>query len=274
MEIRDNKGVAISKEFDDLNTFMDGLSSKYMINGLISAKEGNKWGFINEKGETIIPFIYDRIGSTDGYGFSNGYCAVQIGEKWGYIDKTGKYFKEPIFQEADRFTNVLGEVLSTVKMEDKIYTLNAKTGEMKLKPGTENNTRPVTAQKTQAATTQTTTAQTTTTSQAQVPKTSANTESDWLIGTWMVTEEKIGGKVKTGKQTTFVSYQFKKGGSGNYVERYDIMANQTQTKNMNWTLNGTSLKMSTSNYTLTPSDNKRTMTMNGPLGSSWKLTKQ
>ena len=120
----------------------------------------------------------------------------------------------------------------------------------------------------------TTTPKATATVQTSTSNAAVVNNNDWLIGTWKVTEEKTGGQVKSGNKTTFVSYQFDKGGSGNYVERYDVMANQTQTKTMRWTLNGTSLKMSNTNYTLTPSADNRSMTISGAPGSSWKLSKQ
>lgn len=266
--ICDFNGKPTSKEFDEF-----GYASKggFNDNGLVSAREGEKWGFIDVTGKTIIPFKFDKI---SGMGFNKDYCAVMIGEKWGYIDRKGVLLQEPSFQEAGEVLNLYGELLATVKKEGKEYSYNVKTGELKLMSTPANNVAaqtPATNTSSKTQTTSTTTTTQTTTSSSSTP---AADNNEWMLGTWKVTEEKIGGKVKTGNQTSFVSYQFKKGGSGNYVERYDVMANQTQTKNMSWTLNGTSLKMSTSNYTITPSADKRSMTMNGPLGASWKLTKQ
>ena len=134
-KIYDNNLKAISTEFDNMESFSSGLSAsrKYINDGIIAAKRDNKWGFINEKGETIIPFKFDEIGS-EGYSFSQNLCAVKVGSKWGYIDKTGKYFKEPQFEEAKRFINALGAVGAEVVLKGKKYMLSDK-GELKLMPG-------------------------------------------------------------------------------------------------------------------------------------------
>lgn len=55
--------------------FTDGLS-RWLF--------GNKYGFINRAGKTVIQPEFDLT-----YGFSEGLTAVQIGKKWGYIDTTG-----------------------------------------------------------------------------------------------------------------------------------------------------------------------------------------
>jgi hypothetical protein len=49
------------------------------------AKELNrKWGFINEKGEEIIPLIYSRV-----FSFEQGFAIVQLADKWGALDIDG-----------------------------------------------------------------------------------------------------------------------------------------------------------------------------------------
>jgi hypothetical protein len=52
------------------------------------------------------------------------------------------------------------------------------------------------------------------------------------------------------------------------------MANQTTTKNCAWNFDGKTLKISGVNYTVTPSADKKSITMNGIMGSTWKLIKQ
>ena len=48
-------------------------------------KKGDKYGYINNKNETVFPFIYD-----DGALFENGKARVQIGDKQFEINKLGK----------------------------------------------------------------------------------------------------------------------------------------------------------------------------------------
>jgi hypothetical protein len=49
---------------------------------------GGKYGYINTKGEEVIPCKFDKV-----YGFFEGRAAIMIGEypdkKWGFIDKNG-----------------------------------------------------------------------------------------------------------------------------------------------------------------------------------------
>lgn len=266
--ICDCNAKPISKEFDEF-----GYANKggFNDNGLISAREGTKWGFIDVTGNTIIPFKFDKISNM---GFKLDYCPVMVGDKWGYINRKGEFVKEPTFQEAGEVLNIYGELLATVKNDGKEYSFNIITGQLKLMATPANNVS------SQTSTTNTTSNnqpnKTTTTTQTNTNTSSSSTgnNNDWLIGTWTVTEEKIAGKVKTGNKTTIVNYQFKKGGNGSYLERYDVMANETRTKSLSWTLTGNSLKTSVSNYTIIPSADKRAMTLNGPLGATWKLTKQ
>jgi len=67
---------------------------------LAKVKIGSKWGYINEKGENIIPCIYDDIGS-----FYDGLCAVEINGKIGYVDKSGRMVVACIYDKPDYFVN-------------------------------------------------------------------------------------------------------------------------------------------------------------------------
>lgn len=245
------------KEVEEINPSSVG----YNDNGLIIAREGQKWGFIDATGRAIIPFKFDKIADA---GFGENYCAVKVGEKWGYIDRKGSYFKAPIYESADRFRKLSGDVLATVTLDGKEYILSAKTGEITLKVTGPATTAAATT--TPAATASPTT--TTTTTQA------AASTDEWLKGVWKVTEEKMAGKIYTGNDVTTVSFDFQANGRGSYVKRIDVMANKTSVNDMEWSLSGSSLKISGVNYTLTPSADKKSMSMSGILGSSWKLVKQ
>ena len=45
----------------------------------------NKWGYINQVGNEIIPSVYE-----DAYSFVNEKACVQLNSKWGCIDRAGK----------------------------------------------------------------------------------------------------------------------------------------------------------------------------------------
>src|SRR5215813_10009334 len=73
------------------------------LNPVVSS--GEKWSFIDLKGETVIKPAFD-----DAQNFSEGLAAVQVGRKWGYIDKTGKPVIEPKFDMATQFSEDLAAV--------------------------------------------------------------------------------------------------------------------------------------------------------------------
>ena len=56
----------------------------FFTNGLVAVKLGGKWGFINEKGETTIPFLYDTVSA-----FSNGKAYVLQDNTLMVIDTEG-----------------------------------------------------------------------------------------------------------------------------------------------------------------------------------------
>ena len=72
--------------------------------GLAAVLKDDKIGFINEKNEVIIPFLYkyteDENMYSHSYLFHNGLCAMANTEgKYGLIDKTGKWAVKPIYDE-------------------------------------------------------------------------------------------------------------------------------------------------------------------------------
>jgi translation initiation factor 6 (eIF-6) len=50
--------------------------------GLAGVEINGKYGFIDTKGNLVIPPVYD-----DAWHFSEGLARVEINGKWGYIDK-------------------------------------------------------------------------------------------------------------------------------------------------------------------------------------------
>ncbi len=64
----------------------------------ISMKKDGKWGFIDKKGNTIIPFIYDDVRE-----FSEGLAAVKSKNKWGYINESNSIIVDFNWTDADLF---------------------------------------------------------------------------------------------------------------------------------------------------------------------------
>ena len=75
----DSKGnIIIDKQFDGVSSFS---------NGLAKVKQNGKWGFVNTKGEIVIPCVYD---DGDVYSFSEGLAKVKQNGKWMIIDSNGQ----------------------------------------------------------------------------------------------------------------------------------------------------------------------------------------
>ena len=77
-------------------SFDDGLS-RWMI--------GDKYGFINTRGEVVIKPEYDLT-----FNFSEGLAFVEKDGKYGFVDQTGKMVVEPQFYFAKDFRNGLAKV--------------------------------------------------------------------------------------------------------------------------------------------------------------------
>jgi lipocalin-like protein len=96
-----------------------------------------------------------------------------------------------------------------------------------------------------------------------------------LQGTWIVTEEYMGGgSTKTGKNCNYVRYVFENSTSGYYIKRDNAYSKEDPPKRFTWTLKGTKLKINKLGFTIKPDAGKRTMSWNGILGTKWKLRKK
>ena len=94
--------------------FIEGFSE-----GLAAARQNNMWGFINEEGETVVPFIYREVSA-----FSEGLAAVRADSHYGYIDKNGNVVIPMLYTSAEPFN----EGLAIVHSEGKAGAIN-KLGE-------------------------------------------------------------------------------------------------------------------------------------------------
>lgn len=56
------------------------------------------WGFMNSKGEWVIPRNYDEVKH-----FRNGYAGVKYLGKWGFIDKLNKFVIPPVYDNVEVF---------------------------------------------------------------------------------------------------------------------------------------------------------------------------
>ncbi|MEM8719709.1 MAG: WG repeat-containing protein [Cyanobacteria bacterium P01_G01_bin.39] len=94
---------------DQLCVIKDDFESAHSFsNGLAAVKKYGKWGYIDKKGNEVIPFQYD-----DAWSFREGLAAVKQDTvlegdgKWGYIDKKGNEIIPFKFNSSGEFYNGL-----------------------------------------------------------------------------------------------------------------------------------------------------------------------
>lgn len=95
-ESKNLESFKFENEYDEVDTrFLNGVRKykNYEIsNGLVAVKKNNKFGFVNLKNETIIPFDYDW----DSYSFNffpifkDGIVFLKKENKWGALDTNGE----------------------------------------------------------------------------------------------------------------------------------------------------------------------------------------
>jgi len=83
---------------------------------VFSIVEG-KYGFINKKGQPVVPCIYDSVSN-----YCENLAAVKIYNKWGFVDSKGKLFIKPIYGSSGNFS----EGLCFVKRDSFYGFINAK----------------------------------------------------------------------------------------------------------------------------------------------------
>lgn len=87
--------------FDNIEKFSDGLAA---------VEKDGKWGYVDEKGNLIIQYKYEKASD-----FSSGYAIVEENEKKGIIDASGKWQKTLDIEEYGE----LSEDRVAVKNEEK-----------------------------------------------------------------------------------------------------------------------------------------------------------
>lgn len=91
--IVDRSGSPLSSGYDMVEQIAEGR---------VPVLHGDKWGFLDLQGKTVIPVMYESMRH-----FSGGLAPVQRGDKWGYIDRNGKEVIPFQFDEAAQFANGL-----------------------------------------------------------------------------------------------------------------------------------------------------------------------
>jgi hypothetical protein len=97
----DRSGRVLASDFE----FADSVSD-----GRVPVTKGDKSGYLDLRGQVVIPLVYDSVRS-----FSGGLAAVKKSGKWGYIDPEGRMVIPFRFDEAGPF----GSGLAPVRIGDR-----------------------------------------------------------------------------------------------------------------------------------------------------------
>jgi hypothetical protein len=74
--------------------------------GLAAVQSEGKWGFIDKQGALAIPARYEAA-----HDFAAGLARVKLQGKWGFIDKQGKLVGQPAFDEASEHQDGLARIM-------------------------------------------------------------------------------------------------------------------------------------------------------------------
>ena len=87
--------LKISDEYKYYNFKFEEKSIKDILptNKIYLNKKDGKYGYVDNKGNVVVEYIYDDAQELNKY----GYAAVKKDNKWGAIDKEGKVIIEPTY---------------------------------------------------------------------------------------------------------------------------------------------------------------------------------
>jgi hypothetical protein len=92
----------------------------FLEDGMMMAKAGNRFGFLDGMGFIRISCRYDSL-----FPFQNGLSAARLGKVWGFLDKNEKLFIQPHYQCVKSFIAPLTEV-----KKDEKWGLLAVSGDL------------------------------------------------------------------------------------------------------------------------------------------------
>ena len=96
VEVTDNY-IKISNDIETRYFDKDGNELKntevYPNNTLFAKKEGDKWGFTDKNGNTVVEAKYDKVTEFNEYGFAG----VRLDGKWGVVNSNGEEVLVPTY---------------------------------------------------------------------------------------------------------------------------------------------------------------------------------
>ena len=117
IDTKGNEVIALTDKYYG-SSFHDGLAA-------VRNDEG-KYGFIDKKGELVIPMSFDTDEGGEASEFHEGYAVVCKNEKYGYIDKSGKEVIPCNYSAAFNFS----EGMAVVMKEGKFGFIDANGKEI------------------------------------------------------------------------------------------------------------------------------------------------
>ena len=103
-QLLDSHNKSLTPWFDEIDVFYQGLAF---------AKNIGYYGFLNPKGELVLPFVYDDADHFN----ESGYAMVKYKGKWGMIDKKGNTKLPFEYEHAEPYSE------PTEEWEDYYYML-------------------------------------------------------------------------------------------------------------------------------------------------------
>ncbi len=88
----------VAPAYEAVQDFAYGLAPVAVIQKVLGAMRRTRWGFIDVRGEMVIPPQFTRA-----LAFSEGLAAVRVEECWGYIDREGYLMIPPRYEQAHAF---------------------------------------------------------------------------------------------------------------------------------------------------------------------------
>lgn len=97
-------GVAVEPRFVQVRAFSEGLAAVATLDQDASVL---RWGFINQTGRVVIPFIYEEA-----FDFHEGLAGVKANARFGFIDVRGVVVIDLEFRAVGNFSEGLCSVLT------------------------------------------------------------------------------------------------------------------------------------------------------------------
>ena len=108
----DNETKYVSKEEKEITNV-----EVFTNNKIFSKKQENKWGFVDETGQKIVDYIYEKVTEVNKYGFAG----IKQDGKWGVIDSEGNIIVEPTYELNDNNPTFIGQYYQVIYGNGEIY---------------------------------------------------------------------------------------------------------------------------------------------------------